>query len=167
MQAFGEAHQRELRRRVGQHVRHSKLSTDGRDVYDGRAAPPTAQSILPLQMGQGRPRRVERRKEVDPHGVFKVLGGHRLDWPHLDHAGVVYEHVNAAKVPYSFEDQPLALGGLRQVGGDQIEVLRLQVRMALQKLRLRGLQLVPIARRKHKPHLPLRKPRSNRQAKPA
>ena len=145
MEAFGEADQGELGGGVGQHVGDGDLAADGGDVDDGGAAWPAGQGRLGAHVREGLPGGVERGEEVDLHGALEGFDGLRLDGADLDDAGVVDEEVDAAEAGDGLGDEAAALVGFGEVGGDEVEVFRLEVGVFGEKRGLGLLEFVELA----------------------
>ena len=92
---------------------------------------------------------VERGEEVDLHGALEGFGGLRFDGADFDDAGVVDEDIDASKVGDGFGDETAALGGLGQIGGDEVEVGGAEVGMVGQEYLLRLFQLGAVAGGEH------------------
>ncbi len=69
-------------------------------------------------MRHRRTHRVERAPEVGGHRLLEVADGHVLERPHLDHAGVVDEHIESTVAIDGFADDAGGLGLARDVGDD-------------------------------------------------
>ena len=145
VEAFGEADESELGSRVRQHVRDGQLAANGGDVhYAGAAA--AGERLLGAEVWERGPGGVEGGEEVDLHGALEGGGGLGFDGADFDDAGVVDEDVDTAEAGDGFGDEAAALGGLGEVGGDEVEVFGAEVWVVVDEGGLRLLQLGAIAR---------------------
>ena len=85
------------------------------------------EGLLGAQVGEGGPGGVEGGEEVDLHGALEDLEGLGFDGADVEDAGVVDEDVDAAEAGDGFGDEALGFGGLGEVGGDEVEVVGLEV----------------------------------------
>ena len=102
------------------------LAADACDVDDGGAAGSGEWGLL-AQVREGRPGGVEGGEEVDLHGLLEDFEGLRFDGAYVDDGGVVDEDVDAAVAGDGFGDEALALFGLGEIGGYEVEVFGSQV----------------------------------------
>ncbi len=129
VEAFGEADEGELGGGVGEHVGDGDLASDAGDVDDGGAAAAGERCLL-AHVGEGGPGGVEGGEEVDLHGALEDFEGLGFDGADVDGGGVVDEDVDAAVAGEGFGDEALAFGGVGEVGGYEVEVFRVEVRVA-------------------------------------
>jgi len=126
VEAFGEADEGELGGGVRQHVWDSQLAAYGGDIDDAGATG-AGDRLLGAEVWERGPGGVEGGEEVDLHGALEGCGGLGFDGADLDDASVVDEDVDATETGDGFGDEALALGGLSEVGGDEVEVFRGEV----------------------------------------
>ena len=108
----GQALERGLRRRIEREPRRGPSGGDAADV-DDRPAPPVCE-----RRTRERPRCVERSDGVDgekPRRLRRIRVDQRQNG---EQRRIVDEEVDRAKAPDRLRDHPLAVGGLRHVGGD-------------------------------------------------
>ena len=131
-------------------MRYGQFAADRSNV-DDRGAARACERLLRAHVRQCGPGGVERGEEIDMHGPLEGFGGLRFDGADFDDAGVVDQDIDAPEAGDGFSDEAAALGGLGEVGSDEVEVVRGEVRVVFNELGLRLLQVCEVARRQHQP----------------
>ena len=91
---------------------HGNFSADRSDVDDAPFA-------APAKVRERFHDELEGRPEVEIHGALEIFALHVLGGANFDDAGIIDNHVNAAKMIDDLLDRAGDLGGIEQIAGDR------------------------------------------------